>query len=206
MENNPFDIYSNEYEAWFKQNQTTYQSELLALKQVVPVGKKGLEIGIGSGIFAKPLGISHGIDPSDEMLKLAKLRGLNVEKGFAESLPYSDESFDFAVFITSLCFITNPQKALEEANRVVSNNGELIVAFLDKNSWLGKILEDEKENSKFYKPAHFYSISDMVSMIELSGFKVLRIIQTLTDARTQSTEEPIEGYGKGSFVVIKAQK
>lgn len=206
MENNPFDIYCQEYEEWFRKNESAFQSELIALKQMVPVGKKGLEVGVGSGIFADPLGISHGIDPSEGMLKLAKLRNLNVEKGYAENLPYSDGSFDFVVFITSLCFIASPQKALDEANRVMSNSGELIVAFLDKNSWLGKILESEKENSKFYKPAHFYSVSDMVSMIELSGFKVLRIIQTLTDARTQGTEEPMEGFGRGGFVVIKAQK
>lgn len=52
MNENPFDIFTNEYEKWFKENNMLFQSELLALKQVVPTDKKGLEIGIGSGIFA----------------------------------------------------------------------------------------------------------------------------------------------------------
>ncbi len=66
MKYNPFDIYSDEYEDWFKKNEITFQSELLALKQVVPIGKKGIEIGIGSGIFAAKLNIQFGVDPSEK--------------------------------------------------------------------------------------------------------------------------------------------
>ncbi|MBS4061634.1 MAG: hypothetical protein KG029_14635 [Bacteroidetes bacterium] len=54
---NPFDNLASEYEAWFVENMIPFQSELLALKQVVPVDKKGVEIGIGNGIFKKELGI-----------------------------------------------------------------------------------------------------------------------------------------------------
>jgi hypothetical protein len=56
-EQSPFDTLASEYEAWFVENKILFQSELLALKQVVPVDKKGVEIGIGSGIFAEQLGI-----------------------------------------------------------------------------------------------------------------------------------------------------
>lgn len=48
--------------------------ELLAIRQVMPVGKKGIEIGIGSGIFAEQLDINYGVDPSGSMLDLAKKR------------------------------------------------------------------------------------------------------------------------------------
>ena len=71
MVQNPFDIYTDEYERWFEENIITFQSELLAIRQVMSVGKKGIEIGIGSGIFAEQLGINYGIDPSDSMLDLA---------------------------------------------------------------------------------------------------------------------------------------
>lgn len=55
MEHNPFDSLVSEYESWFVQNKTLFQSELLALKQVIPIGEKGIEIGIGSGIFNRKL-------------------------------------------------------------------------------------------------------------------------------------------------------
>ena len=141
MQNNPFDLFHEEYENWFKENQIIFQSELFALKQVVPIGKRGVEIGIGSGIFAEKLDINFGIDPSEKMLNYAKQRNLSVEKGFAENLPYPDCSFDFAVFVTSICFIDNLEKALAEAHRIIRNNGDLIVAFIDKDSSLGKSLE-----------------------------------------------------------------
>lgn len=207
MENNPFDIYTNEYENWFKENNKLFLSELLALKQVVPTDKRGLEIGIGSGIFAEKLDIKFGIDPSENMLKLARQRSLIVDYGFAENLPYPDNSFEFGAFITSICFIDNLSKALQEAYRVIKQSGNLIVAFIDKESLLGqKLIAERRNNSKFYKNATFYSVKEIISLIESSNFAVSEIFQTLTDLKSTEVEQPIKGFGKGSFVVIKASK
>jgi len=206
MKDNPFDIFSDEYENWFKENELIFQSELLALKQVIPVGKEGVEIGIGSGIFAKKLNIKFGIDPSDRMLAYAKQRNLVVQKGFAENLPYPDKNFDFAVFITSICFVDNPEKAIKEAHRIVKDKGDLIIAFIDKESSLGKSIKLEKEDSKFYRHAKFYSVSEMTSMIVNNHFEITEIIQTLTEINLKIPENPMKGHGKGSFVVIKGSK
>jgi len=126
MTKNPFDIYPDEYENWFIKNELLFQSELLALKQVVPTNKKGIEIGVGSGLFAEKLNIKFGIDPSEKMLEFAKQRKIIVEKGVAENLPYTDNSFfNFAVFVTSICFVKNPEKAIKETYRVLNNNREI---------------------------------------------------------------------------------
>lgn len=206
MKYNPFDIYTKEYEGWFKENKIVFQSELLALKRLIPAEKEGVEIGIGSGIFAEKLGIRYGIDPSENMLDFARKRNLIVEMGYAENLPYPNSSFDFAVFITSICFIENPENALKEAFRIIKDKGELIIAFIDRDSTLGKLLETAKEDSKFYKYARFYSVPEIISLTELNNFEIAEIIQTLTDMNLQIPENPIEGYGKGGFVVIKARK
>ncbi len=206
MKNNPFDLYTLEYENWFQENNITFQSEILALKQVVPTSGKGIEIGIGSGLFAEKLGIKYGIDPAENMLKLARQRNLIVDFGYAENLPYPDNSFDFAVFITSICFIDNPLKALQEAYRIIKKNGNVIIAFIDKDSSLGKILEANKDDSKFYKPANFTSVKDIISLMESGNFVVSDIFQTLTNLQNNEIEQAVEGYGKGSFVVIKGIK
>ena len=206
MRNNPFDIYTDEYENWFKENENIFKSELLALKQVVPVGKDGIEIGIGSGVFAEKLDIKFGIDPSEKMLKYARQRKLNVRKGFAENLPYPDSSFDFAVFITSICFIDNPEKALSETHRIIKNEGDLIIAFIDKESLLGKSIELKKKDSKFYRHAKFYSVSEITSMIVNNHFEITEIVQTLIKLNLNILENPMKGHGKGSFVVIKGKK
>ena len=206
MKDNPFDIFTDEYEDWFKENEIVFQSELLALKQVIPVGKNGIEIGIGSGIFAEKLNIKFGIDPSEKMLNYATQRKLSVKKGVAENIPYPDNSFDFAALITSICFVDNPEKALTEAYRIIKDKGDLIIAFIDKESSLGKFLEQEKEDSKFYRQARFYSVSEIISMIVNNHFEITDIIQTLTEIKLEIPENPMKGHGKGSFVVIKGRK
>jgi|SRR5690554_3421133 len=206
MKENPFDLFSDDYESWFKENEIIFQSELRALKQLIPIGKIGVEIGVGSGIFAEKLNIKFGIDPSDKMLHYARQRNISVELAYAENLPYPSNSFDFAVFITSFCFIEHPEKALSEACRIIKNEGDLIIAFIDKESALGKVLEMERKESKFYKQAKFYSVNEMTSMIEKSDFEITEIVQTLFDLNSNVPENPIKGHGKGSFVVIKGKK
>ena len=203
MAHNPFDSLTSEYEKWFIENGNLFKSELLALKQVVPVEKEGIEIGIGSGIFAEKLGIKSGIDPSENMLAIARKRGRNVVKGVAENLPYSDASFDFAAFITSICFVDNPGKAILEAHRILKPKGEIIIAIIDKATTFGKFLEKGKEKSKFYKHANFFSASEIINLLESVHFKVTDIYQTLENPGNTEIERPMEGYGKGSFVVIK---
>jgi len=206
MKNNPFDAHTKQYEDWFKKNDTVFQSELLALKQVVSIGNEGIEIGIGSGIFAEKLNIKYGIDPSEKMLNYARQRNLEVKKGVAENLPYSDNNFDFALFMTSFCFVENPAKAIEETHRILKNNGEIIIAIIDKESSLGQILERNKNESKFYKYATFFSVQEIIKMIEFGGFVITDIFQTLTNENMKMIEQPKKGYGKGSFVVIKGIK
>jgi len=206
MKNNPFDTHTKQYEDWFKKNDTVFQSELLALKQVVSIGNEGIEIGIGSGIFAEKLNIKYGIDPSEKMLNYARQRNLEVKKGVAENLPYSDNNFDFALFMTSFCFVENPAKAIEETHRILKNNGEIIIAIIDKESSLGQILERNKNESKFYKYATFFSVQEIIKMIEFGGFVITDIFQTLTNENMKMIEQPKKGYGKGSFVVIKGIK
>ncbi len=203
---NPFDTLASEYEAWFIENKILFQAELLALKQVVPVDKPGVEIGIGSGIFAEQLGIRFGIDPSEKMLEYARQRGLEVQNGVAEKLPYENESFDFAVFITAVCFVDNPDLAVKEAYRILKNQGEIIIAIFDKETRFGKFLESNKKRSQFYRHARFLSVPEIMELLKKHNFRVTQTVQTLEDPATRKIENPLEDYGKGSFVVVKGVK
>lgn len=201
---NPFDEYTEAYEAWFHEHKVLFQSELLALKQLIPEGEKGAEIGIGSGIFAAQLGIRYGVDPSSRMLAYARQRGLNVSEGIAEALPYADESFDFVAFITSICFINDPARALAEARRVVKKGGAIIVAFIDRESSLGQSLDAGKAGSRFYGSARFYSTAEMICLLNDAQFETEEIVQTLANMNLTVPEQPLPGYGRGGFVVIRA--
>lgn len=206
MKYNPFDLYTSDYEEWFKENQVTFQSEVLALQHAMPKGKNGVEIGIGSGIFARALGIKSGIDPSENMLAIARKRNLNVENAYAEQLPYPDQSFDFALFITSICFIEHPERAMKEAWRIVKTGGEVIIAFIDKQSTLGQQLTVSKADSKFYGTANFFSVPEMNALLTRSNFELSTCFQTLMNPEPKEIEKPLKGFGKGGFVVVKGIK
>ncbi len=204
----PFDENRDLYEQWFIRNDAVYKSELKAIEHFIPKQGKGIEIGIGSGLFAKPLGISDGVDPSDSMIRLAKKRGLNVITGIAEELPLPDSSYNFALMVTTICFVDNPATAIREVNRVLMSDGHFILAFVDKNSKVGKEYQKMKERSLFYKDAVFFSTEELLSLLKTNGFKKSKIVQTvfgnLEDVNEVQDFKP--GYGDGSFVVISAKK
>ena len=204
----PFEKYTKQYDLWFDKNNTIYKSEILAIKQLLPIKGNGVEIGIGSGRFALPFKIKEGIEPSDKMRKLAKKRGINVIKGVAENLSYFDNSFDFVLMVTTICFLDNIQKAFNEVHRVLKKHGFFIIGLIDKDSLIGKIYQKNKADSPFYNIATFYSVKEVVHYLDITGFKDYSFRQTIFNPLEEIKNiEPVEkGYGKGSFVVIKANK
>jgi len=84
----PFEVHFNQYEDWFVGNYSVYQSELKAVRPHLSNPAEGLEIGVGSGLFAGPLGISYGVDPAQRMIQKAVERGVKTVKGCAEQLPF----------------------------------------------------------------------------------------------------------------------
>lgn len=201
-----FDKFALEYNKWFDENKEIYHSELLALKEAIPANKKGLEIGVGTGRFAEPLGVEFGVEPSEAMALIALKRGIKVIKGFAEELPFENKCFDFILFVTTICFLNDISKAFKEANGILKKNGEIIIGLIDKNGYLGKKYEKIKKSNKFYKNAKFYSVDEIVNLLKLHNFYDCVFYQTLINPNKKVIEKPQPGYGKGSFVVVKAVK
>ena len=204
----PFDNYTNDYEKWFEENQLLFASELEVIKKVIPENKQGIEIGLGSGLFASKLGIDEGIEPSGPMRKKAISRNINAVDSVAENLPYPDQSKDFALMVTVICFVDSVPEAFKEAYRVLKEEGCLIVAFIDKESPVGKVYEKNKHESEFYREATFFSTSQVIDLLKQQNFKIEKIYQTIYGdvSKTTSAQKPLEGFGQGSFVVIKANR
>ena len=203
---NVFDHYYKKYDAWYDKNKFAYLSELEAIKRVLPKKGKGLEVGVGTGKFAQALGIKFGIDPSIEMLKIAKKRGINVRLGDGESLPFKNDTFDYVAIIITICFVKHPQRVIEESYRVLKNNGKIIVGIIDKDSFLGKFYQ--KKESVFYGKAKFFSVAELTNLIKNIGFNKFSYSQTIFELsdKVSSIEKPQNGFGNGSFVVISAAK
>ena len=201
-----FDKNTLEYDQWYLKHSAVYQSEILAIQQAIPQHKTGIEIGVGTGRFAKPLKIEFGVEPSENMARVAEQRGITVYKASAEKLPIDNATFDFVLMVTTVCFLSDIPKSFSEVHRILKPNGEIILAIIDKNSELGKKYEKEKSSNKFYQDAHFHSTEELTAILQQSHFQNFQYWQTLIKLNENEIEKPEKGYGKGSFVVIKAQK
>ncbi|MDD3051252.1 MAG: class I SAM-dependent methyltransferase [Candidatus Cloacimonetes bacterium] len=202
-----FEKYYKEYDEWFTVNKHLYLAELNIIKKVIPPQKNGMEIGIGTGMFAEPLGIKIGVEPATKMAEISRRKGIEVHNGTAENLPFDNGIFDFALMVTTICFVDDVFQSLSEAYRVLKDKGQIIIGFVDKESKIGKQYQAEKEKSKFYKNATFFSTEEILDFLEQSSFNNFEIMQTLIEEEgIMNTSKILNGYGLGSFVVIKASK
>ncbi|MCD4765984.1 MAG: class I SAM-dependent methyltransferase [Methanosarcinales archaeon] len=203
-----FENYAQEYDEWFDANRFAYESEVQALKKFVLENSKGLEVGVGTGRFAVPLGIRIGVEPAKAMADIAQKRGIEVYEAKAEKLPFDDSSFDFVLIVVTICFVQDPIQTLREARRVLKSGGYIIIGMIDKESFLGKLYESKKKESKFYRHANFYSTRQVLDWLKNFEFEHIKTCQTIFKNPKKITAiEPVkEGHGEGGFVVITAQK
>lgn len=203
-----FENLAQEYDAWFDRHLPVYESEIRAIKEHIPPSGKGLEIGVGTGRFAEPLGIEVGVEPARAMAAIARKRGIKVLEAYAQELPFEDESFDFILMVTVLCFLSDPFRALAEATRVLKPRGRLIIGMIDPDSPIGRAYETNKEKSKFYRQAKFHPVGQVLKWLEDLGYAELKTCQTIfQDSATVMVPQPVNtGHGEGIFVVIAGEK
>lgn len=204
----PFEEFPELYEAWFERFPYVYKSELNAVKELIPSFGDGLEIGVGSGRFAWPLGIRYGVEPSEKLRRIAGGRGVIAASAIGEELPYRGECFDLVLMVTTICFLDRVEDAFREAYRVLRPGGFFVLGFVDRNSLLGRQYENNREKSHFYQIATFYSVDETCGLLDSAGFTGFSFAQTIfTSLQKISAVEPVRnGHGQGSFVVIRTRK
>ncbi|MDI3316283.1 MAG: methyltransferase domain-containing protein [Bacillota bacterium] len=205
----PFDRLADRYEAWFERHPRTYAAEKEAVRQLLTPGR-WLEVGVGSGRFAAPLGIRDGVEPARAMRRLALARGVRATEGVAEELPYGEASWDGILMVTTVCFVDDLARSLEEARRVLRPGGALVIGLVDRLAPLGRLYERQKEANPFYRSARFYSVAELATALRAAGFALDGFRQTLFRPLEEleapgSPPEPVEeGHGRGSFVALRA--
>jgi SAM-dependent methyltransferase len=206
-ETETFDKYIAEYEKWFKENHYAYLSEVEAVRHFIPINKKGIEIGIGTGRFAVPFNIREGVEPSAVMRAYSLRLGLTMYNGTAENLPLESRVYDFTIMVTTICFVHDPVKAFREVRRILKPGGRFIIGLVDKNSPLGKMYEEMKNHNIFYRDATLYFADDIISILTGNNFKNIQVVQIVFGKLDEIKNIQLfkEGYGEGGFIVIKAE-
>jgi len=191
------------YDAWFDENCLLYQAEVEAVRGFMPAHASGVEIGVGTGRFALPLGITLGVEPSHSMAALARLRGITVLEGCAEALPLTDKSFGFALMVTVVCFLDDIVLAFKEVSRILKPKGVFIIGFIEKDSEKGRHYNRQKGRDGFFRDATFYSAGELEAGLQQAGFAGFDYRQTLLPGR-MGLQVVEKGHAQGSFVVLRA--
>jgi len=178
-----FDKLAGHYDAWFDSAQGTalFHAEVECLARLMPADRSGwVEVGLGSGRFAQALGIPEGVDPSLPLLEMAAARGIRTAGGVAEKLPYGEDTLQGVLLVVTLCFLDDPDRAMQESARVLQPGGRLLVGFVPAdNAWGQDYMRKGKEGHPFYSAARFYTCSEALDIAGAAGFRLLRAASTL---------------------------
>ncbi len=168
------------YNLFMYQDQKAYQ-KMYALIRLKVKDKKVLELATGTGLIARNIvDVSNYVDASDsssKMIEQAKKNNSSTQIHFSVQdmycLPYLDHSYDVVIIANALHIIDRPQRALQEAKRVLKEDGLLIVPTFThaNNSFFGKV------KASFMKKLGFplyqkWSTQDYLLFLEKQGWKV----------------------------------
>lgn len=171
-----FDFHdAKNYDQWILKRKNRHAADLesrLMLGMLDPAaGESVLDIGCGTGASCLPLlekGLDvTGVDPSPYMLDiLAETLGkrISLYRGVAEDLPFEDNSFNHACLFTTLEFVDDPQKTLEEAFRVAKDR--VFIGFLNRYALtcIGRRVKGIFTPT-IYNRATFFSVWEIKSMV-----------------------------------------
>jgi SAM-dependent methyltransferase len=129
-----------------------------------------LDVGCGTGANIEMLsayGEAEGVDVSDDALEFCRQKGLRVQKGLAESLPYADESFDLTTALDVVEHLDDDIAGLKEMYRVTKIGGYSLI-FVPAFMWLWGVQDDISHHRIRYNG------SQIVERLQAAGYTVQR--------------------------------
>lgn len=229
-----FDEHADEYDAWFQENQAVLESEVLLLAHLLGSSPgRTTSVGCGSGLFERILRDEHGIEvdfgvePADAMAAIARRRGLEVESGSAEDLPYEDDAFDTVVMNGIPSYVADLEKAVDEGVRVLKPGGRLVMLDVPAESsfgllyrlaaeigdwndeFLARVAPEHPYPIEFARGARWRTTEEKLALFRDAGFEDLYVAQTLTRHPKFSDDEaegPSEGFDRGDYVGIRGTR
>lgn len=227
-----FDGYAAQYDEWFMKNDNLFTSELRLFQKALGdiSGKKLLSVGCGSGLFESYIDCSlvEGIEPSDDMGKIAEKRGVNIIKyGMIEDVNLPEAAYDIIYFNGSSSYMEDLAPVYEKSLRALKEGGKLILFDVPKESafgfmyLLGKSLNTY--NHEFLEGTMpqlpyplalassgvWHSTEEKINILKQLGVSNFTYYQTLVKNPLYTNEEPeevVDGYKSGGYVAIIAEK
>ncbi|WP_292366190.1 MULTISPECIES: class I SAM-dependent methyltransferase [unclassified Methanoculleus] len=173
MPEDVFEQFAGDYDRWFEEYHAEYHTELARIRRFLPCpDSRAVEVGVGSGRFAAPLGIPLGLEPSCALGRMARRRGIEVIRGRAESIPLRDGSCSSVLMVTVICFLDDPVSAFCEIHRILVPGGSFVLGFIEREGEIAQKYLHERGKHRFLSRARFYSSCEVREFLRHTGFRV----------------------------------
>jgi len=158
---------------WFVGRRAILESFLKSISEKIRIPHSEfriLDVGCGTGANLEMLsqfGTAEGVDVSDDALEFCRQKGLNAQKGLAETLPFGDETFDLTTALDVVEHLDDDIAGLKEMHRVTRKGGYSLV-FVPAFMWLWGV-QDDISNHRIR-----YTKRQIVERLEAAGYTIER--------------------------------
>ena len=171
-----FERFAEDYDRWFEERPAKYHAELARIRHFLShPDTRSIEVGVGSGRFAGPLGIPLGLEPSIPLARIARERGVEVILGKGEAIPIRDGACPLALLVTVICFLDDPVPVFLEVRRILAPQGTLVTGLLEREGEVARKYRHDEGKHRFLSRARFYSSGESQALLEQAGFSVTEV-------------------------------
>jgi len=177
-----------------------------------------LDVGCGTGRWTKYLApkvdFIEAVDPSNAIFAadklLGKIENVRLSKASIETLPFSDETFDFVMSIGVLHHIPNTRKALNDCVKKVKKGGYFFVYLYYNLDRRGPFYQSLFKVSNLVRKGvsrlpgkikHF--VCDLFAIIFYMPFILLGRLFNFLGFKELAKRMPLHGYQNRSFFMIR---
>jgi len=177
-----------------------------------------LDIGCGTGRWTKYLsgriGFIEAVDPSNAVLAadhlLAEVDNVRITKAAVETIPFDDETFDFAMSIGVLHHIPDTQKAMIDCVKKVKKGGYFYVYLYHNLEKRGKLFRAvfgisegiRKVVCKFPPKLKRFSC-DVLAITTYMPFVLTGRLAAAVGLKKLAAKIPLNDYQNKSFFIIR---
>ncbi len=181
MKNSVWDMFAPLYERAMKSQRHIYDFLYETISRAV-AGKRVLELATGPGMIARHIAQSAqsviATDFSAKMIETAQKQpapeNLSFEVADATELRFADKAFDVVIIANALHIIPEPEKALAEISRVLTDDGLLIAPNFIERERRTKNMWQRLLSILGVRFAHEWTAGEYLSFLRENGWSIAR--------------------------------